>query len=68
MYKSNHSGAVMSEKIIVLMAHVKRFTKDAKAGRSLTYLIQKRRNMLDYLQRTDYHYFKWVCTDYGIPE
>lgn len=51
----------------VLMAHVKRFPKDHKAGKSLTYLIQKRRAMLNYLMRTDYHYFRWVCTDYGIP-
>lgn len=36
--------------------------------RSLVELIQKRRNMLDYLQRTDYHRYKWICTDYGIAE
>ena len=64
---SQYLGAVMSEKIVVLMAHVKRFPTDKKAGRSLTYLVQKRRAMLNYLQRTDYHYFRWVCADYGIP-
>lgn len=24
--------------------------------------------MLDYLMRTDYHRYKWICVDYGIPE
>ena len=64
----SYVGAVMSEKIVVLMAHIKRFPQDAKAGRSLTYLIQKRRTMLNYLMRTDYHYFRWVCSDYAIPQ
>lgn len=58
----------MSEKIISLMAYVKRFPKDFKTGRALTKIVQKRRNMLNYLMRTDYHYFKWVCAEYGIPE
>ncbi len=50
------------------MQHVKKYPNDTKAGRSLVKLIQKRRNMLDYLMRTDFHRYKWVCVDYGIPE
>jgi ribosomal protein S15 len=64
----NILGAVMSEKIISLMAYVKRFPKDFKSGKALTHMVQKRRKMLNYLMRTDYHYYKWVCAEYGIPE
>jgi hypothetical protein len=24
--------------------------------------------MLNYLMKTDYHKYQWVCTDYGIPQ
>ena len=50
------------------MMHTKKYPRDVKAGRSLNYLIDQRRKMLDYLARTDYHRYKWVCIDYGIPE
>ena len=60
--------AIMSEKIILQMSHVKIYPKDKGAGRYLTYLIQKRRTMLNYCMRTDYHRYKWVCVDYGIPD
>jgi len=60
--------ASMSEKIILMMQHIKKYPKDTKATRSMVELIQKRRNMLDYLMRTDYHRYKWICVDYGIPE
>jgi ribosomal protein S15P/S13E len=58
----------MSEQIILMMTHVDKYPKDKRAGRFLTQLIQKRRNMLDYCMRKDYHRYKWVCVDYGIPE
>lgn len=58
----------MSEKIILLMNHISKYPKDKKAGRFLTQIIQKRRNMLDYCMRRDYHRYKWVCIDYGIPD
>lgn len=60
--------ALMSEEIILLMNHVTRYPKDKRAGRFLTKLIQKRRNMLNYCMRKDYHRYKWVCVDYGIPD
>ncbi len=50
-----------------MMTHSKKYPKDTKGARGLVKLIQKRRNMLDYLQKTDYHRFKWICIDYGIP-
>ena len=60
--------ALMSEKIILLMKHVKNYPRDKRTGRFLAELIQKRRNMLSYCMRTDYHRYKWVCVDYGIPD
>ena len=58
----------MSEKIILHVAHCKKYPKDARAARKLTELVEKRRNMLNYCMRTDYHRYKWVCLDYGIPD
>ena len=60
--------AIMSERIILQMMHIKKYPKDKMAGRRLNELIQKRRIMLNYCARTDYHRYKWVCVDYGIPE
>lgn len=60
--------AIFSEKIIFMMNHVKQYPKDFKAGRALTELVQKRRTMLNYCIRSDYHRYKWVCVDYGIPD
>ena len=60
--------ACMSEKIIVCLNHCKQHAQDKKAGRYLRYLIEKRRTMLNYLMITDYHYYKWVCMEYAIPE
>lgn len=51
-----------------MMQHIKKYPNDKKSARKLVQLIQKRRNMLDYLMRTDYHRYKWICLDYGIPE
>lgn len=51
-----------------MMQHIKKYPNDTKSSRSLVKLIQKRRNMLDYLMRTDYHRYKWICVDYGIPD
>ena len=60
--------AIFSERIILMMSHVSNYPKDFRAGRNLTQLIQKRRRMLNYCMRTDYHRYKWVCNDYGIPD
>jgi hypothetical protein len=49
------------------MMHVKKYPHDTKGGRYLTRLLDQRRHMLDYLMRTDYHRYEWICTDYGIP-
>ena len=50
------------------MEHVKKYNKDKKSQRKLVELIQKRRNMLNYLMRTDFHRYQWVCMDYNILE
>ncbi len=50
------------------MIHTKKYPKETKGARALVYLIHKRRNMMHYLAKTDYHKYKWICIDYGIPE
>ena len=60
--------AILSEKIILLMNHCAKYNKDYRTARYLTYLVQKRRTMLNYCMRKDYHRYKWVCVDYGIPD
>ena len=57
----------MSEKIILMMQHIKKYPNDKNAARALVKLVQKRRNMLDYLMKTDFHRYRWICSDYGIP-
>jgi len=51
-----------------MMNHVNQYPKDIRAGRALVRLIHKRRRMLNYCMKTDYHRYKWVCVDYGIPD
>ena len=58
----------MSERIILLMMHVKKYPKDKKAARYLSKLLDQRRHMLNYLVTRDYHRYQWICTDYGIPQ
>ncbi|MCL4132789.1 UNVERIFIED_CONTAM: hypothetical protein GTU68_067211 [Idotea baltica] len=58
----------MTERVIFLMMHVKKYPKDTKAGRYLTKLLDQRRKMMNYLMKTDYHRYQWICTDYGIPQ
>lgn len=60
--------AVMSERIILLMMHAKKYPKDTKAARYLTRLLDQRRHMLNYLINKDFHLYQWICTDYGIPQ
>jgi ribosomal protein S15P/S13E len=50
------------------MMHTKKYPKDTKAARYLTTLLDQRRHLLNYLVEKDFHRYKWICTDYGIPE
>lgn len=58
----------MSEKVIHMANIYNKNRSDKRMLRDLQYLLDKRRIMINYLQRTDYHYFKWVSADYGIPD
>lgn len=50
------------------MMHCKKYPRDKKAGRYLTYLLDQRRVMLNYLMKKDHHKYQWICSDYGIPQ
>lgn len=60
--------AAMSERVILLMMHTKKYPHDTKAARYLTKLLDQRRKMLTYLSARDYHRYVWICSDYGIPQ
>lgn len=42
--------------------------RDKRLLRDLQYLIDKRRKMMHYLQRTDFASFKWVASEYEVPD
>jgi hypothetical protein len=58
----------MSEKIIHMATILDKNRRDKRMFRDLQYLIDQRRTMINYLQRKDLNFFKWVSTDYGIPD
>ena len=58
----------MSERIIHMANMLNKNRSDKRMFRDLQYLIDQRRALINYLQRKDFHYFKWVSTDYGIPD
>lgn len=45
--------AILTEQIVALTAHLKTHKKDHHSRRGLLMLVGKRRNLLDYLARTD---------------
>ena len=58
----------MTERILHMTNHLGRNRQDTKAKRSLQLLLDRRRKMMEYLRRTDYHYYKWVITTYNLPD
>ena len=57
----------MSERVLWMATHVSNNRQDKEAYRALQKLIDQRRIMLNYLRRTNYHYYKWVTTEYNLP-
>lgn len=45
--------ALLTDKIIALGDHFKKFPKDFSSRRGLTMMVAQRRKLLDYLERTD---------------
>eukprot|EP01016_Furgasonia_blochmanni_P002316 TRINITY_DN1090_c0_g1_i9.p3 TRINITY_DN1090_c0_g1~~TRINITY_DN1090_c0_g1_i9.p3 ORF type:complete len:158 (+),score=27.72 TRINITY_DN1090_c0_g1_i9:552-1025(+) len=68
MFSVMHAIACMTENIYFLVAHLKKSPNDIPTVRYLAKLIHRRRTMLDYLRKSDFHYYKWVIAEYNIPD
>ena len=58
----------MTERILHVTNHLGKNRQDKKAKRSLQILLDRRRKMMEYLRRTDYHYYKWILQTYNLPD
>ena len=58
--------ALFSYRINHLTEHVKRNKKDVATRRALLRLVGKRRQLLDYLQRTDIERYRKIVKELGL--
>ncbi len=58
----------MTERVLHMANHVGKNRKDQTAKRGLQQLLDRRRRLMHYLRRTDFHYYKWVINEYGLPD
>jgi small subunit ribosomal protein S15 len=58
--------AILSERITNLTEHFKSHVKDNHSRRGLLKMVQQRRQLLDYLKRTDEARYKTVIEKLGI--
>ena len=58
----------MTEKIIFMMLHVKKYPKDGIAKQKLAHLIDQRKKVATDLLKRDFYRYRLICADYGIPE
>lgn len=58
--------ALITEQIKALTAHLKKNHKDAASKRGLMILVGHRRNLLDYLLRTDRDAYLKLIVDLGL--
>lgn len=50
------------------MIHTKKYKNDTPAVRKMTEYITQRAKLFRYLLKTDYHRYRHICAEYGIPE
>ena len=60
--------AVMCERVVYMTNILSKNRNDKRLIRDLQLLLDRRKKLINYLQRTDYHTFKWVAADYNIPD
>lgn len=58
--------AILTEQIVALTAHLKVHKKDHHSRRGLLMLVGKRRNLLDYLARTDKERYTALIAKLGL--
>jgi small subunit ribosomal protein S15 len=70
--KANDTGspevqvAILSERITTLTDHFKSHVKDNHSRRGLLKMVSQRRQLLDYLKRTDEKRYKTIIEKLGI--
>jgi small subunit ribosomal protein S15 len=70
--KANDTGspevqvAILSERITTLTEHFKSHVKDNHSRRGLLEMVSQRRQLLDYLKRTDEKRYKTIIEKLGI--
>ena len=70
--KANDTGspevqiAILSERITTLTDHFKTHVKDNHSRRGLLKMVSQRRQLLDYLKRTDEKRYKTIIEKLGI--
>eukprot|EP01017_Pseudomicrothorax_dubius_P049404 TRINITY_DN9184_c0_g1_i1.p1 TRINITY_DN9184_c0_g1~~TRINITY_DN9184_c0_g1_i1.p1 ORF type:complete len:213 (+),score=29.38 TRINITY_DN9184_c0_g1_i1:103-741(+) len=60
--------AAMSERIIHMINYLNKNRRDKEGYRALQKLVDRRRKLLNYLMRKHYHLYKWVISEYRVPD
>ncbi|MDY6820658.1 MAG: 30S ribosomal protein S15 [Deferribacterota bacterium] len=58
--------AILTERIIYLTEHLKKFKKDHSSRRGLLKLVGQRRKLLNYLRRENFSRYKKVIQELGL--
>lgn len=58
--------AILTKRIVILTEHLKEHKKDHHSRRGLLKLVGQRRNMLDYLRRTDIERYRTLGARLGL--
>lgn len=58
--------AILTKRIVLLTEHLKSHKKDHHSRRGLLKMVGQRRNMLDYLRRSDIERYRALCAKLGL--
>lgn len=58
--------AILTKRIVILTEHLKEHKKDHHSRRGLLKMVGQRRNMLDYLRRTDIERYRALGAKLGL--
>lgn len=58
--------AILTKRIVILTEHLKEHKKDHHSRRGLLKMVGQRRNMLDYLRRTDVERYRTLGARLGL--
>lgn len=58
--------AILTERIVILTEHLKIHKKDNHSRRGLLKMVGRRRNLLNYLERTDIERYRKIISDLNL--